>query len=874
MKDVCNKIKKYLSKRLAFYETQLKAKTSSFISLEISSILQSPIDGKTKDVNNLFNELVNNVTDLKYENNLIALIGGPGVGKTTFLIKLATMFFNDESRDSYKTKLPVFISAFSFNDSNLPDNPSDFFIPNFRKDEKEYLLELGMFCFMFDGINESSKLNTEDIINKVYKWYDMYPNCNYIVTCRTLEYPNSEIANRFCQYKLLPISDEQIRSHLNSNFGNEAGNSYFEDMLNSKANYLINLCRNPLIFSLVLRIIQRNREMNIDFKLSQLKTKSDVYSEFCKGIDTHNNRNSSEFNAILKNKLLYSVSFYMEGLNSVYMKRNELSLLICCLKYNEQEKASIRVIKEQKSTSWSYSLLDDLEKTPYINLNEDSEYLCFIHQSFQEYFAACYIADKENYNELISFLLDVDVKRSWETISFLCSINMNRLNEIIYCLLHYAYINKNPYVLLLAKKCILDNSNVDAKIANECCIWLLDAFKYCWNDEAYRYELFDDIELLLDHTSEDFPERLKDDILYFSDKYSSKYTLIEYPEYIEYQTLLKFIDAKPQECKLSAIYTLGLRKYNDSNQFSEVVNILFSLINHANNDICEQSAKAIKSIVENNKDKFSLSDESIDTLIGIINNNKLSGKLRTYALNTMAEIGDIRVINTFKNYLSDKTNPYRDSASWSLQVLIKNYLKNNSASNEKIDTVDMHEFYYNCLISESEDETGKYSKGNLVYTLSEIDAFNYLERIKSWLINENDPYVIEDGINAVGTLEAKLSNKDIGHKFDYEFLLKFTNSNDSVIRAKTYEGILKSGYELNSTIIEKIQTDQYSIVNMLLEKYGNEISKDNRATNCFCAFKERLDNLMDNSAKNNVFDSEQSNIFYQHFNEVNEVKNL
>ena len=31
---------------------------------------------------------------------------------------------------------------------------------------------------------------------------------------------------------------------------------------------------------------------------------------------------------------------------------------------------------------------------------------------------------------------------------------------------------------------------------------------------------------------------------------------------------------------------------------------------------------------------------------------------------------------------------------------------------------------------------------------------------------------------------------------------------------------------------------------------------------------------MDNSAKNNVFDSEQSNIFYQHFNEVNEVKNL
>jgi len=61
---------------------------------------------------------------------------------------------------------------------------------------------------------------------------------------------------------------------------------------------------------------------------------------------------------------------------------------------------------------------------------------------------------------------------------------------------------------------------------------------------------------------------------------------------------------------------------------------------------------------------------------------------------------------------------------------------------------------------------------------------------------------------------------------------------------------------------------------MLFEKYGNEISKDNRATNCFCAFKERLDNLMDNSAKNNVFDSEQSNIFYQHFNEVNEVKNL
>ncbi len=39
-------------------------------------------------------------------------------------------------------------------------------------------------------------------------------------------------------------------------------------------------------------------------------------------------------------------------------------------------------------------------------------------------------------------------------------------------------------------------------------------------------------------------------------------------------------------------------------------------------------------------------------------------------------------------------------------------------------------FYYDCLISESNDEDGMYSKGNLVYTLSKLNATSYIDKLK------------------------------------------------------------------------------------------------------------------------------------------------
>ena len=283
---------------------------------------------------------------------------------------------------------------------------------------------------------------------------------------------------------------------------------------------------------------------------------------------------------------------------------------------------------------------------------------------------------------------------------------------------------------------------------------------------------------------------------------------------------------------MNAIYSLGERSWNE-NLSNEVLQYLFSLICSDNTKIKEQVVKALKSFFVNNK-RTSLSERQLRILRELISDKKQSSRIRTYALNTIAEIGDKHSIQTVMDYLKDKENPYRDSASWSLQELVK-------GQQEPYTLEFMQNFYYRCLVSETADQTGMYSKGNLVYTLSKLKANTYVQNLKQWLRNEIEPYVQEDGINAIGILAG---NDEIS------FIKEYIFSSDPVIRSKAYRSLRDLHYHFSTNEIEAIKNDSYSIVNYIFEDFldnpENDVNKLMRFSpdnNCVGSTQQNFENV-------------------------------
>lgn len=766
----------------------------------------------------------------------VALVGSPGVGKSTLLLKFAIHLADIFNSDKHEAALiPVHISA-GANANYKKDKSGDILswirlqIPD--EDREELMLD-GRLCIIIDGLNESSEIDVDSLLKDIYNLYDRFPFCKYIVSCRGLEFPR-KWDRLYDLFSVNPVTNEQIEEKFRSELVScEDGERFFRELTKSHGGFMLELCRNPLLLTLVIRIIKSKLQDNPNYSLLSLRNKGDIYKQFCECLNTYRTEmldyTSWGITPAVEKGILSTMAYYMQSTKSVYIRWNDdanstpfmnpaysVDSLIRKMNYdNDELRNYVNVAKEQNGAySWYQRTSTELKKSSYFKLHDTFSngkkysFASFIHQSFGEYFAGLYIREHMRNKNVLYYLLGprFEQKRNWDAIEFATCLDESffLLDEII----NYATSFRDADALLLASRCLLLNANdtnssekAFCDIVDNCCIWLLDAFKN-WSI-AYNYELIYAASRLLQYVSEDFPARLRVDIKYFSDKYTGNYDAVSLPFFFERQRLMEIASDpdEPYEYRADALYTLGTREWDEENVVL-VRDYLFDLLSKSNEDIKEQAMKAIKSLLETAskssecKSLPAFTDEMFQILLSIIRDKRESARVRTYALNTLAETGNLKTIDAFMDYLRDKDNPYRDSASWSLQTLVLRSCGDRSQ---------MADFYYECLINESSDITGIYSKGNLVYTLSKIGDKTLVARLKEWLNSESEPYVIEDGINAIGEL-AGCS--------DLEYIQQYTKSDDPVIRAKAYKSVCKIvGYDgLSDDELDRIYADKYSIV--------------------------------------------------------------
>lgn len=669
------------------YEKELTRKTSSFISLGIH--YEISIFDEMANQEFFIDSLVDHLGERP-----ATLVGGPGEGKSTLMLKLAVLLSEKTDNDL----VPVFINCGLL--KTYSKIIESIHLNELSDIEKEELLQTGKLLVIFDGVNESEKIPTNELIRDIYELSELYPNCKYIVTCRSLEYP-IWADSYFDKYSIMPVGDTQIRDQFVKVLGSEYGERYYSDLTHSTYNDLLGLCSNPLLLSLVIKVVSHNIKKSKQFSFSKIRGKSDIYKQFCESLKEHQLKkkivdSNSRF-AVVHDNLFCTLAFYMQANNKVYIEEDDLENVIRNMPYKKGRESDFISELARSSGIWYSNIVTLIKKSSFVDAYEQDSITktaySYIHQSFQEYFAGCYLVSEEHLddNRYVEYLLDMRTKRNWDTVEFASEIDSKM--KIIQNVIRYAVLSEDADALILASRCILGNNNAkcDPSLVGDCCIWMLDAFKY-WN-VPYKYELIYAAARLLPYVDRSFPIRLKADITYFSDKYSGGYFPIEYPETFDFNHLKNIIQIEPEQCVLNAVYTLGTRKW-DMQDTNVVKDYLFGLLTDSNTSVREQAVKSIKSLLENNK-QINIGETMFDTLLHIAEDKQESARIRTYTLNTIAEIGNSRAIKVFMDYLLDKSNPYRDSASWSLQELVVNSKDLNYTQEY------MRNFYYQCLIYSS-----------------------------------------------------------------------------------------------------------------------------------------------------------------------------
>ena len=230
------------------------------------------------------------------------------------------------------------------------------------------------------------------------------------------------------------------------------------------------------------------------------------------------------------------------------------------------------------------------------------------------------------------------------------------------------------------------------------------------------------------------------------------------------ETVLSYLSIEDESLVIDALFTL--REHPDR---IKARNPLLELLRVSSGNIREQTIVTLGYLGTN-------AAIAIDELLSILTDQKETVWAKAYALFALGKIGEKRAAPEMINYLVDHRNPYRDSASWGLQGIAKQNL------NDKLFIDELKQVYLQALLAETDDAPGRYAKGNIVYSLGELDATEMSAEIIHWLQQEEHPYVLEDGIQAVGR---------IADTSALPLILQHLHNIDPVVRCMAIEALVR-----------------------------------------------------------------------------------
>ena len=220
-------------------------------------------------------------TQVANDKQYLMLLGGPGIGKSTFLRKVGLEALKGKDGNFAHECIPVFLELKRFTEDQIDIKAlisKEFEICGYPHPEHltNAMLESGKLLILFDGLDEVPTANVDNIIRKIGDFVHQYSQNRFIASCRIAAYTGG--FTRFTEVKMADFDDSQIHTYIRNWFDStpdQHRKQLDEEMgtaeqcwktLNAQEHQATKeLARNPLLLTLLCMVydgsqnFQRNR---------------------------------------------------------------------------------------------------------------------------------------------------------------------------------------------------------------------------------------------------------------------------------------------------------------------------------------------------------------------------------------------------------------------------------------------------------------------------------------------------------------------------------------------------------------------------------------------------------------------------------------
>jgi hypothetical protein len=330
------------------------------------------------------------------QKQFLMVLGGPGVGKSTFLRKMGLEALKGKSESGFQHHcIPVFIELKRFRSGNLNFEETIaeiFHIRGFPEPLRftQKALERGKLLILLDGLDEVPSDLVHEVITGIQNFVDLYDKNRYIASCRLAAYRHN--FRRFTDVTIADFSDNQIRNFIVSWFSDqpERGHECWQKLVSHKYAAAKELTHTPLLLTLICLLYQRagqfptNRstlyEKALRVLLEEWAGEKGVPQEaFYRGLDTRR-----------KELMLSEIAFHAFKEDRLFLHKRELA---------EQIESILKEMLPEESYIDGSLVLKSIEIQHGLLVERAEGIYSFSHVTFQEFLAAQYIVDNHNLTE-------------------------------------------------------------------------------------------------------------------------------------------------------------------------------------------------------------------------------------------------------------------------------------------------------------------------------------------------------------------------------------------------------------------------------------------------------------------------------------------
>ena len=214
------------------------------------------------------------------EKQYLMVLGGPGVGKSTFLRKVGIEALKGKNGNFKHECVPVFLELKNFKEDQIDIEAliiNEMKTCGFPHPEEltQDPLKLGNFLILFDGLDEVPSANVDNVIDKIGDFVTQYSQNRFIVSSRVAAYKGG--FKRFTEVEIADFDNEQIQSYINNWFDStpdehqhqldekmRIAKQCWETLNTHEHKATKELARNPLLLTLLCMVYEDTQNLSLN----------------------------------------------------------------------------------------------------------------------------------------------------------------------------------------------------------------------------------------------------------------------------------------------------------------------------------------------------------------------------------------------------------------------------------------------------------------------------------------------------------------------------------------------------------------------------------------------------------------------------------